>query len=137
MSRTTRAGEGRPLTLPDATVTLLEGGGDYEVFLVEAGRGDPPPVHSEAWSKTYYVLDGRIRVRCEDSDVELGPGDSIAFTAGTMNSFAVCTPTARFLLISAGDRMSRFFDAVTRSAVADLPDVAMRYGIALDGTGAS
>ncbi|MFF0818174.1 cupin domain-containing protein [Rhodococcus sp. NPDC003318] len=134
MTTIARAGETRSLTLPDAIVTLLHSGTDHELFLVDAGPGESQPLHSEPWAKTYCILAGRIRVRFLDAETELGPGDSITFDGGTMNGFTVCTPTARFLLISAGDRMSRFFgDLAGVTGERDVGAVAARYGIVLAG----
>ncbi len=138
-----RMGEGRRLTLPDATVTALStgahAGGAYELFLVEAPRTEPPPLHAEPWAKSYHVLTGRILVRAGTEVHELAGGDTITVAAGTMNSFTVLTGTATFLLIAAGTSMSGFFGALEGLASPQSPGesaralraVADRYGVAL------
>ncbi|AUM16566.1 MULTISPECIES: hypothetical protein [Rhodococcus] len=142
-----RMGEGRRLTLPDATVTALStgahAGGAYELFLVEAPRTVPVPMHAEPWAKSYHVLGGRILVRSGTDVHELAGGDTITVAPGTMNSFTVLTDTATFLLIAAGTSMSGFFGALDGLDPAQAPDesaralraVTERYGVALTAEG--
>ncbi|MFC9557075.1 hypothetical protein ACFTWF_40360 [Rhodococcus sp. NPDC056960] len=145
-----RAGDGRRLTVPDADITVLVGGGRaggaYEVFLVEAPRGAPGRLHAEPWSKSYHVLRGRILVQAGDTGYELEPGETIVIEARTMNTFTVLSEAAGFLLVVAGTANSGFFaelDAVghghaPEEAAPLLRDVADRYGVALaTGSGAS
>ncbi|MFC0452984.1 cupin domain-containing protein [Rhodococcus jostii] len=142
-----RAGDGRRLTVPDADITVLVGGGHaggaYEMFLVEAPRGAPAPLHSEPWSKSYHVLRGRILVQAGDTGYELAPGETIVIEAGTMNTFTALSESADFLLVVAGASNSGFFaelDAVGHGHAPEevarlLHEAADRYGVAL-GTGA-
>jgi quercetin dioxygenase-like cupin family protein len=138
-----RMGEGRRLTLPDATVTVLStgahAGGAYELFLVEAPRTEPAPLHAEPWAKSYHVLSGRILVRAAATGHELAAGDTITLAPGTVNSFTVLTDAATFLLIAAGTSMVGFFGAVDALGHERPPDetgrilreVADRYGVTL------
>ena len=107
------AGSGVEYAVPDATVTVKIGtehtGGQYEVFEVDAPRADAAPPHTESWSKAFYVLQGRILVQAGDRGYDLGPGASICIPAGTMNTFSVLTPAAKFLTISQTGRMSALF----------------------------
>lgn len=107
------AGTGVEYAAPDATVTVKVGsehtGEQYEVFEIDAPRGPASPPHSESWSKTFYVLTGRILVQAGDQGYDLGPGASISIPAGTLNTFSVLTPSARFLAISQTGRMSALF----------------------------
>ncbi|WP_068155869.1 cupin domain-containing protein [Rhodococcus phenolicus] len=108
-----RSGEGTRLSLPDAVVTVLSSGGHtegaYELMLVQAPPGEPPPMHTEPWAKTFHLLRGRIRVRVGSASCDLGPGDSLTVAPGTANSFSVLTAEAVFLLAAAGTGMSGFF----------------------------
>ncbi|MEE2035558.1 cupin domain-containing protein [Rhodococcus chondri] len=137
-----RAGAGRRLSVPDALVTVLSSGdhtgGAYEVMLVDAPRGTPPPLHTEPWAKTYHLLRGRILVQLDGDGCELPPGDSLTVPAGTKNTFSVLTDRAVLLLVCAGSAMSGFFarvDAVLHEqhSPADiallLPQVADRFDI--------
>ena len=145
-----RAGDGRRLTVPDADITVLVGGGHvggaYEVFLVEAPRRTPGPLHAEPWSKSYHMLRGRILVQAGDTGYELAPGETIVIEAGTINTFTVLSPTTAFLLVVAGAANSGFFaelDAVGHGHRPEdeprlLHEVSDRYGVALaTGAGAS
>jgi quercetin dioxygenase-like cupin family protein len=50
-------------------------------------------------------LQGRILVQAGDQGYDLGPGASISIPAGTVNTFSVLTPAAKFLTISQTGRM--------------------------------
>ncbi|MDV2476007.1 hypothetical protein F8M49_12770 [Rhodococcus zopfii] len=145
-----RSGAGVRLSLPDAVVTVLSSadhtGGAYELMLVEAPRGEPPPMHAESWAKTYHLLRGRIRVRAGDVSRDLAPGDSCTFAPETMNTFSVLTADAVFLLVSAGTAMGGFFadlDGVLREqhSPAELPallaPLADRHNIRFSEAGGS
>lgn len=112
------SGAGAELAAPDATVTVKIGGehtgGRYELVEVDAPLGPAAPPHREAWSKAYYVLQGRILVHTDDKGYDLGPGYSVTLPAGTMNTFSVLTPSAKFLAISLTDAMGRLFADLDR-----------------------
>ncbi|MGW5322887.1 hypothetical protein [Rhodococcus pyridinivorans] len=137
-----RASTGRQLSVPDAVVTVLSSGehtGDaYELMLVEAPCGSPPPLHSEPWPKTYHLLRGRILVLLDGEGCELAAGDTLTIAAGTMNSFSVLTDDAAFLLVCSGTGMSGFFTDLDALGEEHLPEdalmsrfgqIATRYGI--------
>lgn len=135
------AGTGTEYSAPDATVTVkISGehtGSQYELFEVDAPRGEPGPPHSESWSKAFYVLQGRILVHLGDQGYDLGPGASISIPAGTLNTFSVLTPAAKFLTISQTDRMGRFFADLERTDPADfdgLRAVTERHGVSIAGS---
>ena len=130
------AGAGAEYAAPDATVTVKIGGehtdASYELFEVDAPRGPAAAPHSEAWSKAFYVLQGQVLVHAGDDGYELGPGASITIPAGTLNTFSVLTPSAKFLAVSQTGAMSRLFAAFDRMTSADeLPDVAALHGVEL------
>src|SRR3954453_24218483 len=106
------AGTGVEYIAPDATVTVKVGAehtnGQFELFEIDAPRGEAAPPHSESWTKAFYVLQGRILVQAGDQGYDLGPGSSISIPAGTLNTFSVLTPSAKFLTISQTGRMSAF-----------------------------
>lgn len=132
------AGAGAKFAAPDATVTVKAGGkhtgGRYELFEIDAPRAQAAPPHSEAWSKAFYVLQGRILVHADDNGYDLGPGSSITIPAGTMNTFSVLTPSAKFLALSMTDAMGRFFADLDGTAAADaaaLREVVGRHGVTM------
>ncbi len=128
--------------MPDAVVTVLSSGehtGDaYELMLVEAPCGSPPPLHTEPWPKTYHLLRGRILVLLGGEGCELAAGDTLTIAAGTTNSFSVLTDDAVFLLVCHGTGMSGFFTDLDALGEEHLPEDALmsrfgqivaRYGI--------
>ncbi|MFC0623606.1 cupin domain-containing protein [Kribbella deserti] len=131
-------GTGAEYVAPDATITVKVGGehtgAQYELFEVDAPRGPAGPPHQEAWSKAYYVLQGRMLVHLGDKGYDLGPGSSITIPAGTTNTFSVLTPSAKFLAISLTDGMGRFFadlDSVPDGDFEALRAVIGRHGVTL------
>ncbi|HEY3556279.1 MAG TPA: cupin domain-containing protein [Kribbella sp.] len=131
-------GSGVEYAVPDATVTVKVGdehtGGQYELFEIDAPRADPAPPHTEAWSKAFYVLQGRILVQAGDQGYDLGPGAAISIPAGTLNTFSVLTPSAKFLMISQTGRMGAFFADLAGADPADyvaLGEVSARHGVNL------
>ncbi|WP_350277711.1 cupin domain-containing protein [Kribbella sp. HUAS MG21] len=130
------AGSGAEYAAPDATVTVKVGaehsGGQYEVFEIDAPRGAAAPPHTESWSKAFYVLQGRILVQAGEQGYDLGPGASISIPAGTVNTFSVLTPAAKFLAISQTGRMGEFFADLAGADPADyvaLGEIASRHGV--------
>jgi quercetin dioxygenase-like cupin family protein len=134
------AGTGAEYVAPDATVTVKVGsehsGGQYEIFEIDAPRGPASPPHSESWSKAFYVLQGRILVQAGDQGYDLGPGSSISIPAGTVNTFSVLTPSAKFLAVSQTGKMSAFFTDLATVDPADyaaLGEISSRHGVTLAG----
>ena len=135
------AGSGVEYIAPDATVTVKVGAehtnGQFELFEIDAPRGEAAPPHSESWTKAFYVLQGRILVQAGDQGYDLGPGSSISIPAGTLNTFSVLTPSAKFLTISQTGRMSAFFADLATADPADyaaLGEISGRHGVTLGVT---
>jgi quercetin dioxygenase-like cupin family protein len=132
------AGTGAEYAAPDATVTVKVGAehtaDQYEVFEIDAPRGPAARPHSESWSKAFYVLQGRILVQAGDQGYDLGPGSAISIPAGTLNTFSVLTPSAKFLTVSQTGRMGAFFAELATADPADhgvLAEVSARHGVTL------
>ncbi|MFG1819748.1 cupin domain-containing protein [Kribbella sp. NPDC049174] len=134
------AGTGAEYAAPDATVTVKVGsehtGAQYEIFEIDAPRGPAAPPHSESWSKAFYVLQGRILVQAGDQGYDLGPGASISIPAGTVNTFSVLTPSAKFLTVSQTGKMGEFFADLATADPTDfaaLGEISSRHGVTLAG----
>jgi quercetin dioxygenase-like cupin family protein len=132
------AGTGQEYVAPDATVTVKIGAEhtatEYELFEIDAPRGPGGPPHTEPWSKAYYVLQGRILVQAGGVGYDLGPGASISIPAGTVNTFSVLTPAAKFLTFSRTGGMGAFFADLTTADQTDYAAVgaiAGRHGVEL------
>lgn len=135
MTHFSAPGEGPELDSKDARITVKVGaehtGGAYELFEVDAPRGPSVPPHAEPWAKSFYVLHGRITVYVDGELHDLGPGASISIPAGTVNTFTVHTPSAKFLAVSLTDAMGRFFRDVDQAPAERIPEVASRHGVEL------
>ena len=109
----TAASEGVELTAPDAVLTIkidaAHTDDQYELFEIDAPRGPATPLHRTGWAKAYYVLNGRLIVQVEDEAFDLGPGSSITIPPGALHTFAVLSPTSKFLTVSLTGAMGRFF----------------------------
>lgn len=140
-----QSGDGAELRAPDATLTVKVDSehtdGSYELFEVDAPRGDATPLHRTGWAKTYYVLQGRIFVQVDDEGFDLGPGSAIAIPPGALHTFTVLTPAAKFLVFSLTDAMGRFhadLDASVlpgrpfKATMGDIQKVLTRHDVSLD-----
>ncbi|MFD1152382.1 cupin domain-containing protein [Saccharothrix hoggarensis] len=136
------AGDGFELTSPDAKIVVkvdaAHTDGAYELFEVDAPRGPAVPPHTTPWAVAFYVLHGRMAVFVDGEVHDVGPGSSIAIPPGASHTFAVHSPSVRFLAVSPTDAMGRFFRDVDRTVPADLPiaeaapllrDVVARHGV--------
>ncbi|PWK81465.1 hypothetical protein C8D88_11787 [Lentzea atacamensis] len=107
------AGEGEELTAPDATITVrISGkhtGGAFELFEVDAPRGEAAPPHRTPWPKAYYVVHGRMAVLLDGELHDLSPGSAIVIPPNAPHTFTVHTPSVQFLAFAVGDVMSAFF----------------------------
>jgi quercetin dioxygenase-like cupin family protein len=119
------------LTAPDATVTVRISGKDtagaYELFEVDAPRGEPAPPHRTPWPKCYYVLHGRMAVLLDGELHDLSPGDAIAIPSNAPHTFTVHTPSVQFLAFAVGEAMSAFFRDLSAHGLEALP----RHGVTL------
>ncbi|MGW6445660.1 cupin domain-containing protein [Lentzea sp. NPDC055074] len=109
----TTAGEGAEITVPDATITVRisgkDTGGAYEVFEVDAPRGEAAPPHRTPWPKAYYVLHGRMAVFLDGELFDLSPGDAVTIPPNASHTFTVHTPSVQFLAFAVGEVMGAFF----------------------------
>src|SRR5580704_5089638 len=83
------------LTEPDAPVTVAEG-------ILPEGASPPAHVHADL-DDSFYLLDGRMVIRCGDEVREAGPGSWVQFPAGVPHTFRVLGGPARALLVHAND----------------------------------
>lgn len=125
----TTAGEGEELTAPDAKITVRvageQNGGAYELFEVDAPRGEATPPHRTPWAKVYYVLHGRMAVLLDGELHDLSSGDAIAIPPGALHTFTVHTPSVQFLAFSVGDGMGAFFRDLSANGL----DAVARHGV--------
>lgn len=83
------------LTEPGSPVTVAEG-------VLPEGASPPAHVH-DALDDSFYVLEGRMVIRCGGEEWEAGPGSWVQFPARVPHTFRVLGGPARILLVHADD----------------------------------
>jgi mannose-6-phosphate isomerase-like protein (cupin superfamily) len=87
MYRVIRSGELQPS--PGGTVTF-EGepyGSQVSFFLVNNRPGAGPDLHKHAYSETFIVRSGKVRITADGEDIEAGSGDIVVVGSGTPHKF--------------------------------------------------
>jgi quercetin dioxygenase-like cupin family protein len=124
-ARHTRPDEGVRFEMPDGEYIVKasaeETGGAFEVFEVEAPAGPSAPLHRSPWTGAIYLLEGSLRIRFEDGQVDLTPGSSITIPGQTAVTFDVLGESARFLAMTGGDRAGKFFADIAASVPTGRP----------------
>jgi quercetin dioxygenase-like cupin family protein len=83
---------------------LTEPGAPVTVAVGAVPEGASPPAHLHAaLDDSFYLLDGRMVIRCGDEVREAGPGSWVQFPAGVPHTFRVLGGPARILLVHAND----------------------------------
>src|SRR4051812_39639311 len=99
-----RAGEGEQLWFlgggvwtwkADQSVT----GGELSVVEVLMEAGKRTPLHTHPIAESHWILEGEVRYRIDDEDVEVGVGDFVLVQAGVPHAFLVLSQQARMLTI--------------------------------------
>lgn len=50
--------------------------------------------------ETFQVLEGNVRIRVGDQNLDLGPGDIVSFTKGQASNWTIKSPLKKFFVIS-------------------------------------
>ena len=102
------------------TVRVRHDEGDDGISVLEslAPYGDSPPLHiHETEDEIFHVLEGELRVRAGDTDVRIGPGETILGPKGVPHTYRVESHEgARWLLITRRGDFERFVRALSRPA---------------------
>lgn len=143
-ARPTAPDQGVRFEMPDGAhiskASAEQTGGAFEVFEVLAPAAPSAPLHRSPWTGTMYLLEGSLRVRFEDGEVDLTPGSSLTVPALTAFTLDVLGESARFLAVTSGDRAGKFFADFAASVPAGRPleeiyqqvaAVTSRHGVSL------
>ncbi len=105
-------------TLHTIRVRHDEGEDGLSVMETLARHGDSPPLHvHHTEDETFHVLEGQLRVRAGDSDLTLGPGETILAPKGVPHTYRVASREgARWLVITTRGDFERFVRALSRPA---------------------
>jgi quercetin dioxygenase-like cupin family protein len=83
-------------------------GGELSVVEVEMEVGKMTPVHTHPIAESLWVLEGRLRYRIDDEDVEVGVGDYVYVRAGVPHAFVVLS-AARVISIQPSNACEAFY----------------------------
>lgn len=76
---------------------------------IPAGSSPPLHIHNRE-DESFWVLEGRIRFRCDESDIEAGPGSFVFLPRGVPHTFVVeGEETAHILTLLTPGGGERFF----------------------------
>ena len=104
-------------TLVTPHVPRYSGADRISVLESEAREGDGPPLHvHHDEDEVFFVLEGRLRLRVDDADVELGPGEAALGPRGVPHTYRVESERARWLVITAGAPFENFVRSLGRPA---------------------
>jgi quercetin dioxygenase-like cupin family protein len=103
-----------------ATVRVSHDEGEDGISVLErlAPHGDSPPLHvHQNEDEIFHVLEGQLRVRAGDTEVRIGPGETILGPKGVPHTYRVESRAgARWLLITRRGNFERFVRALSRPA---------------------
>jgi quercetin dioxygenase-like cupin family protein len=125
MSATTTS---EPLWFMNTCVTVRaasdEGADPVSVIESLAPEGDSPPLHiHHTEDEIFHVLEGDVRVRVGDQEVQLRTGETALGPRGIPHSYRVESNQARMLVITGAGDFERFVRSFSRLAEHDgLPE---------------
>lgn len=132
------SGEGDRLTMLGTEQVILAGkstGASFTVLAADwpAGGGAPPHIHDDE-DEAFYVLHGRLRVKCGDSEWVLEQGGFAYLPRGVIHQPTVeGEAAARVLILTSRPGLEEFFAAVSAEAAASggPPDLSLldRVGV--------
>ncbi len=125
-------GEGDRLTMLETDTAILAGqrtGASFTVLAGDwpAGGGAPPHVHDDE-DEAFYVLEGRLRVKCGNSEWVLEPGGFAYLPRGVIHQPTVeGEAAARVLIVTSRPGLEEYFAEVGAEAAASggPPDLAL------------
>ena len=100
-------------TVPDAPVTeegakaarikwLISGSDGAPAFVMRhftVEAGGYTPFHHHEWEHEVYILEGQGKVRYEDQEEKIRPGDAILIPPGKSHQFQAGTETLKFICL--------------------------------------
>ncbi|WP_309682764.1 cupin domain-containing protein [Polaromonas sp.] len=102
----------------------------YEITLQQGDEGAGPPPHSHDWDESFYVLKGKVEIRCEDQTVACAPGTLVHVPAGTVHGYRFSAGGGELFEISGqGGFATRMFTKVSRALPPGPPDIAQLVGL--------
>lgn len=122
------AGEGEAIWYVNNRATLLataaQTGGAFGLVHMEVAAGHGPPLHiHRAEDEAFYILAGRITLRCGDDEFAAGPGAFVYTPRGVPHTFRPegDTPVRLLVLLTPGGGEGYFVDGGRPAAGPGLP----------------
>jgi quercetin dioxygenase-like cupin family protein len=106
-------------------VTPEDTGGTFSAWIEDIPEGAGPPLHIHHDAQELFcVIDGQVRFRCSDREVELGSGGTILIPRGAAHTFKGAGPgTARALVTLTPGRGVGFFREVDAAGLSPERDM--------------
>ncbi len=125
------AGEGEAIWYVNNRATILataaQTGGAFGLVQMDVAVGHGPPLHiHRAENEAFWILAGRLTVRCGDEEFIAGPGAFVYTPRGIPHTFRLedNTPARRLVLLTPGGGEGFFIDAGRPAAGPGLPPPA-------------
>jgi quercetin dioxygenase-like cupin family protein len=127
------AGEGTHLTWFTSSITIKASATDVGAVEAVLQQGDEPPLHvhsrEDEW---FYVLEGEVTFYVGDETYRGAPGAFVSFPRGIAHTFAVETPSARFLVLNTPGGFERMFELGPTSP-GEAAQALQEYGMEIVG----
>jgi quercetin dioxygenase-like cupin family protein len=108
--------EGRVLSVLGDTLTCKSSDTQsWRFFEVVGSAGGSVPPHTHLWHVGLYVLAGEAKVLLDDQTVQATPGYCIQMPAGTLHTYRILSPQAKFLCWAADSRAEAGFAEMSGS----------------------
>ena len=91
-------------------------GNPFEMFEWQGPENSGPPPHAHPWTESYFVIDGEADVLIGGQSLRATPGCFVSVPPGTVHSYRVTSPGAKFLVVTNPSGLKAF--------VEDMHDVA-------------
>lgn len=128
---------GATLSVLSDTISVLQSGGEFEVFALTGPEDSGPPPHAHPWVEAFYVLEGAVEVTT-DVTQSFEKGEFCSTPAGVVHSYRLIGADTRILVMSSGSHGSAFFADMDANLVPGAPtpesmpaviDIAKRNGL--------
>ena len=104
-------------------------GGAFSLFETSIADGPPPHVH-EHEDESFYILDGKLSVRCGGDAYVAAAGSFVFLPRGRPHQFWAPEGTARLLLIAVPGGIEDYFREINTAATdEEREEIGERYGI--------
>jgi quercetin dioxygenase-like cupin family protein len=109
---------GKSLQVLQDNLRVLATGSDtegaYEVFELTGPFNSGPPPHYHPWGESFFILEGEVEILVGDTQKVATAGCFASVPGGSVHTYRIVSPTARFLVMTQGANASKFFTDMDR-----------------------